>query len=88
VITSKMTDLATGAEKWRCEATRRGPFIFERHSHPCACSYCEKANAVPFFGLWLPACKAWNSWRVLWLRGRKWNYYARWTAFWKKRPPA
>lgn len=50
--------------------------LIERHSGQCSCSYCDKATGR--FGVWLPQCKAWNSWRVVYWRLRH-RYYVRWT---------
>ncbi len=77
-----------GRELYRTENRRIGPFLYERHSLGCECSYCNDLTTHARYscGLWLPECKAWNSWRVLWMVGSTWRHYVRFLAFWKPRP--
>lgn len=60
--------------------------IVERHFCTCTCSYCRqttrKTVALTRFvslGLWLPECKANNSWRVLFFDRPFDTLYIRWT---------
>ena len=57
--------------------------ILELHRRGCSCSYCEK----PVWGaaIWLPRCKAANSWRILALNFILFRVYLRTTL--PQRPP-
>jgi hypothetical protein len=62
----------------RLRWTLWGAFILlERHGSECTCSYCRGFDGT--VGLALPACKARNSWRVVWWRRNGRLYDLRWT---------
>ncbi|MCK9154564.1 MAG: hypothetical protein M0P12_00470 [Paludibacteraceae bacterium] len=54
--------------------------LLEKHLN-CTCSYCGgfKGKFKGWCGYEFPEIKAWNSWRVLWIRILGTRFYLRWT---------